>query len=255
MTVPPSDGARVPARTGGHEPGHPAVRGGVVLVTGAAGGIGTAVVARLVHGGYHVLATDLAPAVEEMAGDGVDAVVADLADGEGRAAVVEAVGERTLRGVVHLAGITRDALLPKLGDDDVRLVLRVNAVSPIALTLAVRDRLAEGASIVFTTSRAQLGNIGQVNYAASKGAVVGAAIALSRSLAPTARVNALAPGLIRTAMTAAMPEHVLAKLVARVPLDRMGAPEDVAAAVAHLLSDDAAYVTGQVVYVCGGRSR
>lgn len=228
---------------------------GLVVVTGAAGGIGRAVVDRLVRDGREVLATDLAPSVEDLAGDRVRALVSDLGSDEGRTALVDALAGHGVAGLAHVAGITRDALLPKLGDEDVRLVLRVNAVAPIALTLALQDRFVDGASVVFVSSRAQLGNIGQVNYAASKGAVVGATVALARALAPRVRVNAVAPGLVRTPMTAAMPEHVLDKLVARVPLARMGEPEDVAAMIAWLLSDDASYVTAQVLYVCGGRSR
>ena len=108
---------------------------------------------------------------------------------------------------------------------------------------------------MLVSSRAHLGNIGQVNYAASKGAVVGATYALAKRLAPRVRVNAVAPGLIATPMTAAMPPHVLEKLVGRVPLGRAGDPADVAAQIAFLLSDGAGYVTGQTVYVCGGRSR
>lgn len=225
---------------------------GAVLVTGAAGGIGAACVARLAMD-HDVLAVDLDPGVAELEGAAASAV-ADLTTDEGLDAAADLVGDRPLAGIVHVAGITRDGLLRDQTDEDVRLVLRVNALAPIALSLRLADRLVDGGAIVAISSRAHLGNVGQVNYAMSKGALVGATQALARRLAPRVRVNAVAPGLIRTPMTEAMPERVLDKLVGRIPLRRMGEPADVADAVAHLLSDEAAYVTGQTVYVCGGRS-
>lgn len=233
---------------------------GLVVVTGAAGGIGAAVVRRLRADGHDVLAVDLArpddaTPDDALVGPGVTWVEADLTDPDGRAAVVEAVGDAHLVGLVNVAGITRDARLVNLTDDDVAAVLAVNAQAPLELSLALADRIADGGGIVNISSRAHLGNFGQVNYSASKGAIVGTTIAMSRSLAPRLRVNAIAPGLIATAMTEAMPDEVLAKITAKVPLGRAGEPVEVAAQVAHLLSDDATYTTGQVVYVCGGRSR
>lgn len=225
---------------------------GAVLVTGAAGGIGAACVARL-RQDHDVLAVDLDPAVAELEGVAAS-TAADLTTDDELDAAADLVGDRPLAGLVHVAGITRDGLLRDQTDEDVRLVLRVNALAPIRLSLRLAGRIVDGGAIVAISSRAHLGNVGQVNYAMSKGALVGATQALARSLAPRVRVNAVAPGLVRTPMTEAMPEHVLAKLVGRVPLQRMGEPTDVADVVAHLLSDQAAYVTGQTVYVCGGRS-
>lgn len=223
-----------------------------VLVTGAAGGIGAACVARLAVD-HDVLAVDLDPAVAALRAASVTAV-ADLTTEEGLDAATALVGERLLAGLVHVAGITRDGLLRDQTDEAVRLVLRVNALAPIALSERLADRIVEGGAIVAISSRAHLGNVGQVNYAMSKGALVGATQALARRLAPRVRVNAVAPGLVRTPMTEAMPSKVLEKLVGRIPLRRMGEPADVAEAVAHLLGGGAAYVTGQTVYVCGGRS-
>lgn len=225
-----------------------------VVVTGAAGGIGRAVVKRLVADGCDVVAADLDPGVAELASEAVVPIVGDLSAEAGVTAVRDALGDGPLAGLVNVAGITRDGLLRDLDDDRVRPVLRVNAVAPLRLTLALAGRIAEGGAVVSVASRAHLGNVGQVNYAASKGAVVGFTKALAGRLAPRLRVNAVAPGLVRTAMTEAMPAKVRDKLLARVPAERMGEPAEVAAAVAWLLGDDSRYVTGQTLYLCGGRS-
>lgn len=226
----------------------------VVIVTGAAGGIGQAIVDR-VRADHEVVAADLDASVEDLGGDGVEAVVGDLTVADGRRGALDAVGDRPLVGLVNAAGITRDGWIGDLSADEVRLVLRVNAIAPIRLAIEAAERMEDGGAIVNLSSRAHLGNFGQVNYSASKGALVGATRALARRLAPRLRVNAIAPGLIRTPMTDAMPDKVVAKIVDRVPLKRIGEPEEVAATVADLLDGgDHGYLTGQVVYVCGGRS-
>lgn len=225
-----------------------------VVVTGAAGGIGAAVVERLRDDGLGVVAVDI-EAMDVAGQDDLVSVTADLTTRGGRDAVVAATDDRRLVGLVNVAGITRDARLVTMDDDSIAAVLAVNAQAPLALSLALADRLVDGGAIVNISSRSHLGNFGQVNYSTSKGAIVGTTIAMARSLAPRIRVNAVAPGLIATPMTEAMPDDVLARVTAAVPLGRAGDPHDVAAEVAHLLSSDAAYVTGQVVYVCGGRSR
>jgi NAD(P)-dependent dehydrogenase (short-subunit alcohol dehydrogenase family) len=114
--------------------------------------------------------------------------------------------------------------------------------------------MAAGASVVNLSSRAGLGNFGQANYVTSKAGLVGVTRALAQEWAPDVRVNAVAPGLIDTPMTRAMPDAVRDKLVARIPLGRIGTPEDVAGVVAFLAGRDAQYVTGQLLLCCGGRS-
>jgi NAD(P)-dependent dehydrogenase (short-subunit alcohol dehydrogenase family) len=104
------------------------------------------------------------------------------------------------------------------------------------------------------SSRASLGNFGQANYVTSKSGLVGMTRALALRWAPRVRVNAVAPSLVDTPMTQAMPPEVLEKLIARIPAGRIGSPDDVAALVSFLASPEAAYVTGQVVLACGGRS-
>lgn len=230
---------------------------GTVVVTGAAGGIGRAITTELLHRGYGVLGVDLADTVvEDLAamGERARGVRADLTSGDGRAIVLDVLDDVEVAGLVNGAGITRDGLLRDLDDDAVGLVLEVNAVAGAHLAEALAPRIADGGAIVNIASRAALGNVGQVNYATSKGMLIGLSRALARRLAPRVRVNAVAPGLIATDMTAAMPDKVLDKLVSRVPLARMGEPAEVATAVAELLGPSSAYVTGQTVYVCGGRS-
>lgn len=231
-------------------------RNGTVVVTGAAGGIGRAIVGDLIERGYGVVGVDLNPEVESLGG-GAIGVRADLTSAQGRAAVVDkvaAVAPETLVGLVNGAGITRDGLLKNLDDQQIALVLAVNAVAAAELSAVLTPRLMDGGAIVNIASRAALGNIGQVNYSASKGAIIGLTRASARRLAPRIRVNAVSPGLIDTEMTAAMPEKVLDKLIARTPLQRMAEPHEVAEQVAFLLGPESRYVTGQVVYICGGRS-
>lgn len=231
---------------------------GLVVVTGSAAGIGRAIAFRLA-GEYRVLLVDRAEGTAGVAaevGEGAIAVEADLIDDRGVGTVVEAVrsaGE-PLVGLVNNAGITRDARIAKMSVEDFDAVLEVNLGAAYRLTTALLPLMAEGGSIVSMSSRAYLGNFGQYNYATSKGGLVGLTRALALRLAPRIRVNAVAPGLIATAMTSAMPPDVLAGLVQRIPVGRPGRPEEVADLVAFLLSEQAAYITGEVYVIGGGRS-
>jgi NAD(P)-dependent dehydrogenase (short-subunit alcohol dehydrogenase family) len=228
--------------------------GGTAIVTGAAGGLGGRIGERLAGAGHELLLVDLDPAVEEVAaGQGARAVVADLTEVEGVAAVVEAAGD-DVAVLVNNAGITRDARAAKMGEDDFAAVIEVNLVAAMRLTLALEPGYREGAAVVNLSSRASLGNFGQANYSASKSGLVGFGRALARRWAPRVRVNAVAPSLVDTPMTQAMPPDVLAKMVARIPAGRIGTPDDVAGIVAFLASPDAGYITGQVLFACGGRS-
>jgi NAD(P)-dependent dehydrogenase (short-subunit alcohol dehydrogenase family) len=224
------------------------------IVTGAAGGLGGRIGERLAAAGHDLLLVDLDPAVEAVAAaQGARAVVADLTSPEGVEAVAAAAGEE-VAVLVNNAGITRDARATKMSEADFAAVIEINLTAAIRLTLALEPRYAEGAAVVNLSSRASLGNFGQANYSASKAGLVGFGRALAQSWAPRVRVNAVAPSLVDTPMTQAMPPEVLAKLVARIPAGRIGTPDDVAGVVAFLASPDAAYITGQVIYVCGGRT-
>ncbi len=228
--------------------------GGTAIVTGAAGGLGGRIGERLAAAGHELLLVDLDPAVEAVAAaQGARAVVADLTRPEGVEAVLAAAGE-DVTVLVNNAGITRDARATKMSEADFAAVIEVNLVAAMRLTLALEPRYREGAAVVNMSSRASLGNFGQANYSASKAGLVGFGRALAQRWAPRVRVNAVAPSLVDTPMTQAMPPNVLAKLVARIPAGRIGTPDDVAGIVAFLASPDADYVNGQVIYVCGGRT-
>jgi 3-oxoacyl-[acyl-carrier protein] reductase len=216
----------------------------VAIVTGAARGIGAAVADRLALD-HEVLRVDLHPSA--------DGIVADVTRPEDRQRILDAVeGEITV--LVNNAGITRDARIVKMTEEQFLSVIRVNLGAAYELTTAAIPRFAEGASVVSLASRAYLGNFGQFNYSASKGGLVGMTRALALQLAPKVRVNAIAPSLTASEMTSAMPEKVLDKMIASIPLGRMAEPAEIAETIATLASPAMAYVTGQVVVACGGRS-
>jgi NAD(P)-dependent dehydrogenase (short-subunit alcohol dehydrogenase family) len=216
----------------------------VAVVTGAARGIGAAIADRL-SAEYEVLRVDLDPSV--------DGVVADVTKAEDRARILDAV-DGEIGVLVNNAGITRDARIVKMTSEQFLAVIRVNLGAAYELTSAAIPRFADGASVVSLASRAYLGNFGQFNYSASKGGLVGMTRALALRLAPKVRVNAIAPSLTASEMTKAMPEKVLDKMIASIPLGRMAEPEEIAETIAALASPAMAYVTGQVVVACGGRS-
>lgn len=233
----------------------------VAIVTGAAGEIGRAVAGHLAANGRAVMCVDRVEGVRETcreierAGGRADHCLVDLTDETAPQAVLSAalrLGSPAL--LVNNAGITRDARALKMDPQDFRIVVRVNLVAPLRLAEHIGPHLADGGSLVNVASRAALGNFGQANYVASKSGLIGATRALALRWAPRLRVNAVAPGLVDTPMTRAMPADVLAKLVDRVPLGRMATPAEIAEVVGFLASDAASYVTGQVLLACGGRS-
>jgi len=229
---------------------------GAVVVTGAARGIGRAIAERLAaNPSFTIIGVDLVPELA-LAEHDIVPVQVDLTTDEGVAAVKSAVADSgvPLLGVVNNAGITRDARLVNMTGEDFGAVLDVNLGAAFRLSIALADMLTDGGSIVNIASRAYLGNFGQFNYSMSKGGVVGLTRALALSLAPHVRVNAIAPGLIGTEMAMAIPDDVLEKMIAAIPLGRMGTPEEVANVVWFLLTPLSSYITGHVVVVGGGRS-
>ncbi len=234
----------------------------VAVVTGVAGGIGARLAGRLAEDGHHIVAVDLADRIHEVAADlaamghGVTAVQANLTDPSGRRAVAEAAAMRgPVAVLVNNAGITRDARLVKMDLDQFRAVMAVNLGAVAALTMDLLAQMPDDSAIVSISSRAYLGNFGQFNYSMSKGGVVGLTRALALQLAPRVRVNAIAPGLIETPMALAIPEDIRTAMVEANPMKRMGAPSDIAEAVAWLADKErSGYVTGHVLVVGGGRS-
>jgi 3-oxoacyl-[acyl-carrier protein] reductase len=227
------------------------------IITGAAGAIGTAVSQRLAQDGWQLLLVDVAPLDEaetrlRAAGASVTSRVADIGTADGIDEVASAAGAAGhVALLVNNAGITRDGRATTLDEARFREVVAVNLVAPLRLCERFASML-NGGSIVNMASRAAFGNLGQANYVAAKAGLLGATRSLALHLAPHVRVNAVAPGLISTPMTAAMPPDVLEKLIQRVPAGRPGTKDDVADAVAFLAR--APYITGQVLAVCGGRS-
>lgn len=231
----------------------------LALVTGATGGLGLRIAERLASDGHDLLLVDVTDKVSEVAAGWsgtATAVVADLTDAAGVDACVTAVDAAggSLDVLVNSAGITRDARIAKMEPAAFRAVIDINLLAAMRLTLALESRFADGAAVVNMSSRAHLGNFGQTNYAASKSGLVGFTRALSLQWAPKVRVNALAPSLVDTPMTQAMPPEVLEKLVATIPAGRIGSPDDIAGVVSFLASDQSDFVTGQVLLQCGGRT-
>ena len=240
--------------------------GKTALVTGASRGIGRAIALRLAAEGANIAinyAGNTAKAEEtkaaiEVAGGKAALFQADVSDSaqveQMVASVLETFGSLDI--LVNNAGITRDGLLMRMKEEDFDAVLDTNLKGIFHVTKAVTKimmkqrsgRIVNMASVVGI-----IGNAGQTNYAAAKAGVIGFTKSAAREFAARGiTVNAVAPGFIATDMTAAMPEKAKEATLAAIPLRRMGTPEDVANAVLFLVSDQAAYITGQVVKVDGG---
>jgi 3-oxoacyl-[acyl-carrier protein] reductase len=236
--------------------------GKVALVTGASGGIGAAI-ARTLHtqGAVVVLSGTRRDALDALAGElgvRVFACPADLRDVAAADALVEAAEQAAgpLAVLVNNAGMTRDMLALRMSEEDWQAVLEVDLSAPFRLArAALRGMLRRRAGRIIGISSivGATGNPGQANYAAAKAGMVGMTKALAQEVASRGiTVNVVAPGLIATAMTARLSEQQRAKLGGAIPLGRLGKPEDVAAAVAYLASDEAGWVTGATLHVNGG---
>lgn len=240
--------------------------GKTALVTGASRGIGRAIALRLAAEGASIAinyAGNTAKAEEtkaaiEAAGGKAALFQADVSDSAQVEQMVAAVTEMfgTIDILVNNAGITRDGLLMRMKEEDFDAVLDTNLKGIFHVTKAVSKLMMKkraGRIVNMASVVGIMGNAGQTNYAAAKAGVIGFTKSAAREFAARGiTVNAVAPGFIATDMTAAMPEKAKEATLAAIPLRRMGEPEDVANAVAFLVSDQASYITGQVVKVDGG---
>jgi 3-oxoacyl-[acyl-carrier protein] reductase len=157
--------------------------------------------------------------------------------------------------LAHFAGITRDALYEKMSLDDWNAVIHVNLTGTFVVAQAIAPVMRDGGAIVLTSSRSYFGNIGQANYAASKGGVVSLTRTLALELGKRGiRVNAIAPGFIETPMTSVVPDKLRDRAIEQTPLKRTGKPEEIASVALCLASSDSSYLTGQVICADGGRT-
>jgi 3-oxoacyl-[acyl-carrier protein] reductase len=235
--------------------------GKVALVTGGSRGIGAAVARELGAAGARVAVNYRSSADEakQIAAEiGGIAVEGDVADAEQAAALVGRVEEELgdLDCLVNNAGVTRDGLIARMSDDDWDAVLDTNLRGTFNTCRAVSRKMLRrrAGSIVNLTSVVGIhGNPGQANYAASKAGIIGLTKALARELGTRGvRVNAVAPGYIDTELTGVLPDEIREAILGNTPLGRLGEPEDVARAVRFLCSDEAAFITGEVLLVDGG---
>jgi 3-oxoacyl-[acyl-carrier protein] reductase len=240
----------------------------LVVVTGGSRGIGRAIVTDLARAGYDVVfsyansgqqADELASELAQAGGT----VTAYRCDGRDVAAVqgwaADVIARHgTPHAVINNAGVVRDALLVNMSDEQWRSVIGNNIDSAFHVTRAfIKPMLAQGSGVILQLSSVSAfkGNTGQVNYAATKAALIGMTRSLALEVARfNVRVNAIAPGYIATEMVDAMPQAQRKAITSAVPLRRMGEPREVAALARFLLSDDAAYITGQTYVIDGGLS-
>lgn len=236
------------------------------LVTGGSRGIGKAIAETLAREGLQVFLTYVSKPEEaegvaaaiNAAGGSARAFRLDVADAEAVAAFMkdEVKDKVRLDVLVNNAGITKDGLILRMKDEDFDRVLDVNLRGAFvclreAAKLMTKQRM--GRIVNITSVVGQMGNAGQVNYTAAKAGLIGMTKSAAKELASrNVTVNAVAPGFIESDMTAGLPEDVRKAYIDAIPLKRLGNPQDIADAVAFLVSDKAGYITGQVIAVNGG---
>ena len=231
----------------------------VAVVTGGSAGIGRAVVERLLEQDFEVISLDVAPS--SIKDKRLRAKKVDLTDPEAtRSAAEEIAKEHRVTTVIHNAGVIRPALLPDVKLEDVNVLVNLHLSAAILLTQAALPamRAAGYGRVVLVSSRAVLGLPTRTAYSATKAAMLGMARTWALELAPQGiTVNVVAPGPIKTAnFHGIVPEGSpqVEKIAQAIPVKRLGQPDDVARAVLFFAHRDAGFVTGQVLYVCGGTS-
>lgn len=239
--------------------------GKIAMVTGAARGIGQATALKLAAEGADIALCDLqkdwiaeTEAKVRDLGHRAESFAVDVSSSED---VTRAVGEvekafGRIDVLVNNAGITKDGLLMRMTEDDWDAVLDINLKGAFLCTKAVSRLMMKqraGAIVNVASIIGLIGNPGQCNYSASKGGLIAFTKTVAKELAArNIRANAVAPGFISTKMTESLPEDVQKKMLENIPLKRFGTPEDVANVISFLAGDEAAYVSGQVLTVCGG---
>jgi 3-oxoacyl-[acyl-carrier protein] reductase len=233
------------------------LEGKTALVTGASRGIGRAIATELAAAGASVVIGYRSGQDEaaELAGElGARAVQADVSNAEDAARLVAEAGDVDI--LVNNAGLTRDGLLARMSDDDWRVVIETNLSSVFYTCRAVCRPMMKkraGAIVNISSVVGVHGNWGQTNYAASKAGIIGFTKALARELGSrNVRANVVAPGYVKTQLTDVLPEEATAAMLENTPLGRLGEPADVAGAVRFLCSDEASFITGEVLLVDGG---
>lgn len=239
---------------------------GCIIVTGASKGIGRATAIRLAKSGHNIVLVhqkpnnDIQTLIKEIESKGVRAIdiVSNVADFEDVKRMIEKAFEEfeTIDGLVNNAGITKDKLLLRMNEQDFTDVLDVNLKGVFNCTKQVaRQMMKQKSGVIVNLSSVVglTGNIGQANYSASKGGVNSFTKTVAQELAMyNIRVNAVAPGMIKTQMTDVIPPENREQMLKSIPLGRIGDPEDVANLVNFLMSDEASYITGQIISVNGG---
>ena len=236
---------------------------GIALVTGASRGIGRAIAQALANEGWRVIGTatsesGAAGITEALTAQGGRGIVLNVTDGAAAQAAVDDIvaKEGGLNLLVNNAGITRDMLSMRMKDDDWDAVIDTNLKAVFRLARAATKPMMKqraGRIVNITSVVGASGNAGQANYAAAKAGVAGLTRSLARELGSrNITVNCIAPGFIATDMTEVLPEAQKTALLAQIPLGRLGAPEEIAAAVVFLASPGGAYITGSELHVNGG---
>ena len=233
------------------------LEGRTALVTGGSRGIGRAIAVELGNAGASVVVgfhSGLEEAESVATEVGGRAVQADVANADDARRLVEEAGDLDI--LVNNAGLTRDTLLARMSDDDWRAVIETNLSAVFYTCRAVARGMMKrrAGSIVNVSSIVGLrGNMGQTNYAASKAGIIGFTKSLARELGGrNVRANVVAPGYVRTQLTEVLPEEATTAMLEQTPLGRLGEPDDIAGAVRFLCSDEASFITGEVLLVDGG---